>query len=198
MAPFPIQTNEWEQGVHLEDYVGGMLTFQTDMRRRIATVRLCESDIARLRQANRPVKIATLSEDWCVDCLMTLPIMDQIAAATPMLELRIFSRSKWPMLKEYFNGCGIMSIPVYAFLDEDYEVLGTFVERPQPVYQKLAEWKAAHPEVEETRRSATISSEEKSARIAHFRLQLQAAMEGWYEQDCQSALVAEVVALLGI
>ena len=198
MAPFPIQAIQWEQGVHLEDYVGGMQTYQADMRRRIASVQLGESDRARLVQVKTPVKIASLSEDWCIDCLMTLPIMAQIAAASPRMEMRVFSRGKWPGLKVYFNGRGIMSIPVYAFLDEDYEVIGTFVERPQLVHQKMAEWKAAHPEVEETRRSATISSEEKSARLAGFRLQLQAAMEGWYEQDGQSAMVAEVAALLGI
>jgi hypothetical protein len=175
-----------------------MQAYQTDMQRRIDEVRLKPQEIARLRQYKQPVKIAVLSEDWCIDCLMTLPIMAQIAVAALTLELRIFSRSKWPQLKEFNNGRGIMSIPTYSFLTPDFKEFGVLVERPQMAHQMLSDWKKAHPETEEIRRSATISSEEKSARLAQIRLQMQVEMEGWYRDACQSALVDEVAAILGI
>jgi hypothetical protein len=175
-----------------------MQTYQADMQRRIDEVRLTSQEITRLGQYRQPVKIAALSEDWCIDCLMTLPIMAQITAAAPNLELRIFSRSKWPQLKEFNNGRGIMSIPTYSFLTPDFQEFGILVERPQIVHQMLGDWKAAHPEIEAIRRSATLSSEDKSTRLAQIRLQMQAEMEGWYRDTCQSALVDEVVAILNI
>lgn len=195
---FPLGTIEWEQGLHLDEYILGMKKNQAEMRQRKDRILLSQPECSRISQVNRPVKIACLSEDWCVDCLMTLPIMNRIAACASNMELRIFSRERWQILKAYFNQRGIMAVPAYAFLDPDLHEFATFVERPQPVYARVTEWKAAHPEMEEIRLSATISSEEKSARLAEYRAQLQAAMEAWYEESCQSAMVAEVAALLGV
>jgi hypothetical protein len=129
---------------------------------------------------------------------MTLPILVQVADASALIELRIFSRAKWLGLKEFYNRREIMAIPVFSFLDERLEEFGVFIERPQLAHQRIAAWKAAHPEVEEIRRSATLSSDEKKSRLAQIRLQMQAEMETWYAQECQSALVAEVAALLGV
>jgi hypothetical protein len=199
LSSFPIDAKLWQEGVALEKYVTGMQANQADMRRRIAQVRLSQADAGRLCRVERPViKVTALSEDWCIDCLMTLPIMAQIAACVPGMELHIFSRSKYPLLKEYYNCRGIMSIPAYSFLDENFVEFATFIERPQLVYQKVDAWKAAHPEADEVRRSATMSSDEKSARLAEIRRNLQCEMEEWYVKECQSAMVAEVAALLGV
>jgi thiol-disulfide isomerase/thioredoxin len=198
LTSFPLDAVKWQQGILLNDYLKSMQTYQADMQRRISAVQLKPSEMEKFAQISRPVKITALSEDWCIDCLMTLPIMAQIAEATPGMELRIFSRSKWPALKEYYNGRGIMAIPVYSFLDENYAEIGTFIERPQLAYQKMGEWKASHPEIEEIRRSASISSEEKSSQLAKIRLILQSEMEGWYREVCQSGMVAEVAGVLGL
>lgn len=198
LSCFPIDAKLWLDGVQLEDYLCSMQANQADMRRRITQVTLSPADAARLSKFNRPVKVTALSEDWCIDCLMTLPIMAQIAACVPDMELRVFTRSKWPMMKDYYNRRGIMSIPAYSFLDEDFEEFATFIERPKLVYQKMDAWKAAHPEADEIRRSATLTSDEKSALLAEIRRRLQCEMEGWYAADCQSAMVAEVAALLGV
>lgn len=198
MTSFPIDVENWQLGIRLNEYQQKMQTYQADMQRRIQEIELTPFEKERLSRVERPVKIVALSEDWCVDCLMTLPIMEQIAASAPAMELRIFSRSKWPGLKEYFNGRGIMAIPVYLFLDEKFDEIGVFVERPQAVHQKMSAWKAAHPEIEDIRRSFSMSSEEKSARLAKIRLDLQTAMESWYRETCQSGMVAEIAALLGL
>lgn len=198
MTSFPIDAEKWQQGIRLNDYLASMQTYQADMQRRIGEVQLLPAEMERFARFPRQVKITALSEDWCIDCLMTLPVMALIAAATPGMELRIFSRSKWPALKEYYNRRGIMAIPVYSFLNENFEEVGTFIERPQLAYQKMGEWKAAHPEIEELRRSASLSSEEKSNQLAKIRLGLQAEMEGWYREGCQSGIVAEVAGILGM
>ncbi len=198
MISFPMDLDKWQQGVRLEDYLQHMQTYQTDMQRRISEIKLKPFELEKFAQYTRAMKIVALSEDWCIDCLMTLPIMDQIAAATPGMELRIFSRSKWPALKEYYNGRGIMSIPVYSFLDENFAEVGTFIERPKLAYQKMDEWKAAHPEIDEIRRSAKMTSAEKSGLLAKIRLELQAEMEAWYREVCQSGMVAEVAGVLGL
>ncbi len=198
MGLFPINAENWQEGVHLDEYTRDMQAYQADMLRRLDEVRLKPDEIIRLSQINRPIKIAGLCDDWCIDCLMTIPIMGQIAAAAPGMELRIFSRNKWPILKEYYNQRGVMAIPVFSFLYESYDEFATFVERPQNAHVKLAAWKAAHPEIEEIRRSFSLSSAEKKARLARIRVEMQSEMEGWYADECQSGMVAEVAAILGV
>ena len=198
MGLFPINADNWQEGVHLDEYTREMQAYQADMLRRMDQVRLKPEEIIRLSQVNRPIKIAGLCDDWCIDCLMTIPIMGQIAAAAPGMELRIFSRNKWPIMKEYYNQREVMAIPVFSFLDESYDEFARFIERPQSAHAKLAAWKAAHPEIEEIRRSFSLSSAEKKARLARIRVEMQSEMEGWYADECQSGMVAEVAAILGI
>lgn len=198
MASFPINAENWQQGVVLEQYVTGMQTYRDDMERRMTEVRLTTAEIAALQGLTRPVKLAVLSEDWCIDCLMTLPVAAQVVAANPNLEMRIFSRSKWQVLKEYYNERGIMAIPVYSFLTAEFEEFATFVERPQAAADLLNAWKAAHPEIDEIRRSFSLSSQEKSARLAVIRQGMQAEMEAWYRNSCQAAMVSQFAGLLGL
>ncbi len=198
MGLFPIDAENWSEGVCLNEYVREMETYQEDMQRRLEEVRLTVTELDRLSHVQRPIKIAALSEDWCIDCLMTLPIMARVAAAVPGIEMRIFSRSKWPVLKEYNNQRGVMAIPVYSFLDKSFEEFGMFVERPKTAEMKLTAWKAAHPEVEEIRRSFSMPSSEKKARLASIRIDMQKEMEVWYAEECQSGMVAEVAAILGV
>ena len=195
---FPINAGNWLEGVCLEDYIPQMHTYQVDMQRRLKDVSLDSADRVRLSKNRRPVKIAALCEDWCIDCLMTLPIMAQIAEIAPGLELRIFSRKLWPSLKEYHNQRGVMAIPAFSFLTESFAEFAVFVERPQSAHKKLNSWKAAHPEIDEIRRSASLSSAEKKAHLAGIRTEMQAEMEAWYAEECQSGMVAEVAELLGI
>ncbi len=198
MASFPITAENWQQGVPLDQYVTGMQTYRQDMERRMTEVHLSADEQAQLQKLQRPVKLVALSEDWCIDCLMTLPIVAQMVAATPNLELHIFSRNKWQVLKEYYNERGIMAIPVYSFLTANFEEFATFVERPQPATTRLNAWKAAHPEIDEIRRSFSLSSQQKSAKLATIRQGMQVEMEEWYRSACQAALVAEFATLLGI
>ena len=198
MSSFPINADNWALGASLENYVNSMETFQEVMQRRLLEVQLLPDEIARFSRLKTPVKISVLSEDWCIDCVMTLPIVARLAAVAPVIELKLFSRSKWPVLKEYYNSRGIMSIPVYSFLTSEFVEFGTFVERPLLAAQKMTEWKAAHPEVDQIRRSFSMSSEEKSTRLAAIRAQMQTEMEGWYRDGCQSALLDEFAAILGI
>jgi hypothetical protein len=91
-----------------------------------------------------------------------------------------------------------MSIPVYSFLKPDFVEFGTFVERTRLAAEKMTEWKAAHPEIDQIRRSFSMSSEEKSARLAAVRAEMQIEMEGWYRDGAQSGLVEEFAAILGV
>ncbi|MEN4011296.1 MAG: thioredoxin family protein [Chloroflexota bacterium] len=198
MSDFPINRSNWQQGLTVEHFLDSMTQHQQAMRRRMETVRLRDEDIQRLGNMKNPRYLAIMTEDWCSDCLMVLPILTRIAEAAANMEVRIFVRRDWQALRGYYHGQDIPSIPVATFMDEDFQPLATWIERPRAGHERLAAWKTAHPEVELTRKRADLSAEEKRELLKDILDQLLVEMEQWYAEDLQSETVREVTELMGL
>lgn len=146
----------------------------------------------------KQVYIAVMTEEWCTDCLMNLPILARIADVSPCMELRIFIRKDWPELRAYYTEQDIHSIPVATFMDENFNILGHWIERPQTAHKRLSEWKAAHPEIEEVRRRFDLSAEQKREMLKEINDRLLVEMESWYDSGLQNDTIKEVANLLGV
>lgn len=198
MSEFPIERTTWQQGLTVEEFVESMTQHQEPMRRRLRQVKLQPQEIKQIQKLDKPLYLAVMTEDWCSDCLMVLPILVKIAEASGKIEVRIFIRREWQSLRSHYQSQDIPSIPVATFLDEQFHPLVTWIERPRAAHQKLAEWKLAHPEVEQIRRRADLSSEEKRQMLKDVLDQLLVEMEEWYEKGLQSETVREILDLLGL
>src|SRR6476619_801733 len=49
-------------------------------------------DVSAFTKLAEPVRVLSLSEDWCGDCTDNLPIVDRIARESGKLEMRVVSR----------------------------------------------------------------------------------------------------------
>jgi len=193
---FIIDESVWERGLTLPELIDRMDANQTAMQRRFQSVHLTPGEIERLAALKAVRRILVLTEEWCTDCLMNLPILARLAEAAPTAELRLFIRKDWPALRTYFNDRDIYSLPTVQIMDEHFAPLGVWVERPQAAHQALAEWKAAHLEVERTRRRADLTSDQKREMLRGINEGLLVEMEGWYDQGLQSETVREVTEVL--
>jgi hypothetical protein len=191
-----ISQAEWQRGLTLEELIPRMDVNQEAMRRRRTMVRLTGAERERLSRLHSARNILVLTEEWCSDCLMNLPILTAIAAAAPMIDLKLFIRKDWPDLRTYFNSRDIYSLPTVQIMDENFLPLAVWIERPQAAHQRLAQWKLEHPEVERTRRRADLTSEQKREMLNEFSSRLLVEMEGWYDEELQSETVREVTELL--
>lgn len=191
-----ISRNEWEQGLSLDALISRMTVNQETMQRRTRTLNLTQAEIQRLRDLTIPRKLLVMTEEWCSDCLMNLPILARLAEASEKLEIRFFIRKDWPQLRTFFNTREVYSLPTLQIMDEAFNPLMVWVERPQAAHQSLAAWKEAHPEVEHTRRRADLTSEEKRELMREINEQLVREMEEWYAQSLQSETVREVTEIL--
>lgn len=198
MTDFPIDRSLWQQALTVEQFLDSMTQHQNIMRRRMETVQLEPDEIERLRGLETPRYLVIMTEDWCSDCLMVLPVLVRIAQAAANMEVRIFVRREWQILRAYYHGQDIPSIPVATFLDENFQPLATWIERPHAGHERLAAWKTAHPEVELTRKRADLSSEEKRTLLKDILDQLLIEMEQWYAEGLQSETVREITELLGL
>ncbi|MFA5835822.1 MAG: thioredoxin family protein [Bellilinea sp.] len=196
MAENVFHQEDWEKGLTMNALMAGMTVNQTAMQRRYQLVHLTAEEKSRLAKLKIARRILVMTEEWCSDCLMNLPILARLAETAPATEIRFFIRKDWPELRAYFNERDIYSLPTVQIMDGQFTPLGVWVERPQAAHQRLAQWKAEHPEVERTRRRADLTSDQKREMLREASDRLLLEMESWYNQGLQSETVREVTEVL--
>jgi hypothetical protein len=192
----PMDSTRWRAGLTLAQFVEKMTAYQDEMRRRLDEVALSDADCAELARLNQPVHALVMTEDWCPDSLMNVPILARVVEAAPGMDMRIFIRSRSPDLEAYCQARDVRCIPVFTFLDAAFDEIGTWLERPQAAHERLEAWKAAHPEFDSTHRDPTLSRREHGARRRALLQSLPLEMEGWYAEGLQAETVKELKALL--
>ncbi len=128
-----VTPERFTQGLTYEEYVAQVKTNKEQFDRNYQEFQLSEEDREFFSNVNRikgPVKVVALAEEWCPDVYRGLPVMATIAEAASM-EMRVFPRDQnHDIMNEYLNQGVFMSIPVFAFFDEDFNALCHWIERP--------------------------------------------------------------------
>ncbi|MCL5950756.1 MAG: thioredoxin family protein [Chloroflexi bacterium] len=197
MSNFPMDAARWTRGRTLDQFVAAMRHQQDLIRRRLQEVTLAPDDSAFFERVAAPVHALVMTEDWCGDSAMNLPILAKIVQVARGMDLRIWTRSQSPELNDYYQARGITHIPVFTFLDADWKEMGTWVERPQPARSRIREWLAAHPEASAVLRDPTLTPEARRERFNQAGgREFLAEMERWYADGLQQATVDEIKGLL--
>lgn len=191
-----VDYERWARGLTLPAFVDTLGELQADMRRRLRDVRLAPVDSLFFTFCSEPVYVLVMTEPWCGDSLMTLPILARIVEAAPSFDLRIVVRSESPELDSAYRARNIANIPVFTFFDADFREVGTWVERPRAAHEQIARWRAEHPALAAIRDDPNLQPDEKQARLEPLTGQLRRDMERWYANGLQSATVAELTVLL--
>ena len=91
-----------------------------------------ESQVRALAQKKFNGKILIISEPWCGDASQVVPV---VVKFFEQFDVRITYRDQEPSLIDDFLTQNAKSIPVVIFLDEDFQVIGSW--GPRPEYGKL-------------------------------------------------------------
>jgi hypothetical protein len=90
------------------------------------------------------LRVLVLHFDACSDSADTLPILNRIERETGKIEMRIIERDDNPDLRDSHLLRGkFAAVPVVIFLDEDFNEIGHFIERPDSITRLRAERKQA-------------------------------------------------------
>ncbi|WP_339420150.1 MULTISPECIES: thioredoxin family protein [unclassified Pseudomonas] len=74
--------------------------------------------------------LLVVGEMWCPDCHLSIPVFNYICQIQRKIDMSIISKGRGEEdLKERL-GLNEILMPVVAVLDFDYQLVGTFVERP--------------------------------------------------------------------
>jgi len=195
MNESPITLDTWLTGLTLDEYVAGMKMNQSHMTRRLASVQLTAAERSAFARYHSRMHVLVMTEDWCGDALMNLPIVARIVEALPDADLRVFVRTTAVELNAYYTGRDVTKIPVITFLDQDFRELGTWMERPRSADAWRAEWMAAHPGLVFGIDPAQLSPEERQQRMRQL-MELMADAEAQYDAGMSADTVTEIRTLL--
>lgn len=156
------------------------------MNRLDKTTRLLESAKAQLQNIRRPMIWLTLTEAWCGDAAQAIPVLQKMADASELVELRLILRDEHPDIMDAFLTNGGRSIPKVILLDaQSLDVLGTWGPRPAEVQEMVM---AAKADLE-----ALADKEAKKKRYQ----ELTAAAQKWYAKDKTRSIQEEFLAAVG-
>jgi hypothetical protein len=119
----------------------------------------------------RPLSCVALVEDWCGDVIANLPVLAVLAREIgPGLDVRCFIKADVPDLATtYLNHGRFESLPVFAFIDTDWNEVGVLIERPVAVTERREEERqaiyAANPEFGAPDAPASELDEDVRARL---------------------------------
>ena len=85
----------------------------------------------------RKMNVLCLSGIWCGDCVRQGPMLQRIAEASDVIDLRYLDRDLNPDLRESLRVLGGMRVPVVIFLSEDFLECGRFGAKTLSTYRKM-------------------------------------------------------------
>jgi hypothetical protein len=101
---------------------------------------LDETKVALLKNSSKRTWLV-LTESWCGDASLSLPMIKKIADSNPNIELKIVLRDQNEDLMNDHLTDGSKSIPILIALDENFYELWHWGPRPEPAQQMSRDWK---------------------------------------------------------
>jgi hypothetical protein len=144
---------QFESGLTYQGFKDQMTRNREPLEQNERDLELKPADVQAFKNIPRPLNVMALAEDWCGDVVANLPILGRIAKEAGTLNVRVHLRDQEPgsqIMDQYLNRGQFKSIPTYIFLDENFNELGVWIERPDSVTklreEKRQELYKQHPE----------------------------------------------------
>jgi hypothetical protein len=149
-----VTREQFDSGMTYDAYKAQMTRNREQFEQNEKDLQLSSEDGQAFRDLPQRLNVLVLAEDWCGDVIANLPIVGRITEASAgKLNLRVLLRDQQPgeqVMDEHLNKGQYKSIPTVVVLDEDFNEVGIWVERPESVTRLREEKRqalySAHPE----------------------------------------------------
>ncbi|GGI42405.1 thioredoxin family protein [Mammaliicoccus stepanovicii] len=111
----------YEQAQPIKDYVNEMTTNKEQLLDIYNAFNLPKDDDRLDKIKNKNYKVLVITEDWCGDAMMNIPILLNIADYTGM-DIKAFHRDEdTDLIDQYLTNGTARSIPIFVFLNDKHE-----------------------------------------------------------------------------
>lgn len=122
--------NYWQKSLDLESYekmLGENLALH---QRHFEKYQLLEADKQNISKLEA-INILVITEPFCGDSLALLPIVSKLVDCNDKWQMKIILRDKHPALIDQFLTNGGRAIPIFLFLDSQFNLLFSWGPRPE-------------------------------------------------------------------
>jgi len=142
-----MELKQWfEKGLTAKQYMDGMQTHKGNLQKVYESFHLSEANKEALFTIpTAGVKVIVLTEDWCGDAMVNIPILLRIAEATNIDVRFILRDSNLELMDQYLTNGTARSIPIFIFIDETGNELAVWGPRAAKIQQHFDERKAQLP-----------------------------------------------------
>lgn len=175
-----VTADRFASGKTWEQYVQSCTKHEETRQRGFAAVELTAEQRARLqRWHEHGIKVLVLEEDWCGDAARSGPVLARLAQEAG-IEARWFLRDEnLDLMDQYLENGTARAIPVFVFMDRDYNYIAHWGSRPAHVRTAIAPHLPLPPQDDPQRPTA----------FERFREALVAA----YDDNYPAAIVEELL-----
>lgn len=96
-------------------------------------IQIDEGLINRIEAVKKKINVLVFAEMWCPDCVINLPALKKICDLNPNIVMRAVAREGNEECMEDYKINGKAKIPTFVFMDESFNVLGSFIEIPDVI-----------------------------------------------------------------
>lgn len=195
MFPTTVVPERWGSGQTFDEYRTAMKDNRWMIDTMMRTVTLADTERAAFAAMRAPVRALVVSEDWCPDCSLNIPVLMKVAEAHPSLAVRFAGReANWDLLAHAKKG-ERMAIPTFFFFDEGWNLTGTWVERPLTVEALLNDFERGRTPPAEADRTAPVWREFRKGRTDYYQNELFVRRGLWREtvKELRAILSGEVI-----
>ena len=130
-----VTREQFDKGMTYDAYKAQMTRNQEQVEKNETGLQVSDADLAVLRGLPSPLNVLALAEDWCGDVVANLPILGRLEKESQgKLNVRVLLRDQnLDVMNQYLKDGKYQSIPLFVFLDQDFNEVGMWQERPDSV-----------------------------------------------------------------
>lgn len=124
----------YTKGINFEEFISIDDEIYKEKALRIYNdIEIDDDLLNKIKSIDKKVNVLVFAEIWCPDCVINVPALKKICDINPNIEMKIVPREGNEKYLENYKVNGKAKIPTFLFMDNDFNVLGTFIETPEIV-----------------------------------------------------------------
>ena len=124
----------FECGMNYETYVGsGTKKERARIPKNYSRIDLGEELTGKILEVSKKINFLCVGEIWCPDCQLNLSVIQKLCELNTNLEMSIISKGRGQKFLGEVLGLETVKIPTVVILDENYQKIGLFLEKPEIV-----------------------------------------------------------------
>lgn len=136
----------YDQAMTAEAYMENMEKHRENLQKVYDEFQIPDDENFFRRLENRKLRVIAITEDWCGDAMMNIPILLHLAEKSHT-EVRMLLRdSNLELMDQYLTNGKSRSIPIFIFIDEEGEEVTHWGPRAETVQQAVDELMSGLPE----------------------------------------------------